>query len=166
MSTIYVLRRDDDSYENFDDIAIFDDEESAKSYKAAYALMSPQVPTVISPEEVYSGVLKFAPLYHYSVRIPTVGDSDKVGDNEVIKTNLGGLIVERVVNESDPLPSSGVSFSTHIAGTRIVADGFISRHVQQYTRVLVVDAYGYSEEEVTNRATRLIADIRALEKIE
>jgi hypothetical protein len=156
---IYILRIDSDEYSNLQDIATFDDEESAESFKVAYAVIHPLTSTVISAEEIYHGVQDFAPLYHYSVMIPTVDETSCIGDNEVIK-NESTLRIERIISKSEPCPRGGGSFSTHITGTRITPEG----PIHTLEDILVIDAYGYSESEVTGWVDRIVAELRISEK--
>jgi len=165
MSTIYILRVDNpysDAPEDIPEIAKFDTKESAESYKAAYAITHPDKSTLIYTEEIYNGVQEFAPLYHYSAMVPTVGDTGRIGDNKVIKTHKVGLKVEGLVNKLEYLPSSGVSYSKRHAGTRITPEGPIHR----YEQVLVVEAYGYSETEVKGWVEFAIAELREMEASE
>ena len=160
MSTIYVLRIDSDEYGNLEDIATFDTKASAESYKAAYALMNPETSTMISAEEAYVGALEFVPLYHYSVMIPTVGETSCIGDNEAIKTDEGSPRIKRIVSKSEPRPHGGSNFITRHAGTYITSGG----PVDKLEHVLVIYAYGYSESEVTNWVDRIVAELRISEK--
>jgi hypothetical protein len=160
MTTIYILRRDHDGYENIDDIASFNNETSAQSYQAAYAVMHPEITTLISTEKIYNGEQEFAPFYHRYVAIPTIGNTSLIGDNEIIKSLNGDVKIEGIVTKDVLLPRSRVDFNTTPAGSYWTQEGLIHKREP----VMTISAYGYSEEEVIATVNNLIAEIRVAEK--
>lgn len=160
MSTIYILRRDDDGYENFDDIASFNSEKSAQSYQAAYAVMHPEIPTIISTEKMYSVEQEFAPLYKCSVAIPTIENTSLIGDNEIVESINGDVKIEGIVTKDAFLPRHSVDFSTRFAKNRWTDEDAANKR----EAVMVISAYGYSAEEVTTKVNDLVAEIRVAEK--
>ena len=162
MSNIYILRKDDryDGYGSDADIATFDNEDSALSYQAAYEIVNPTTATVIVSESIISGKQEFTPLYHYSVMVPTVGNSRRIGDNQIVKTNKSGLTIERVISKDAHLISSGISITDRHVSTRLTPEG----PVHNRERVLLIESYGRTEEDVTNWVHEVIAQLRVTEK--